>query len=201
MTGLFHVWCPPQREDGSGACRSHSQQQNVSCQYVHYSQKPQEALNLFRYRGALLSTLLHAISYRGALLSTLLQATVYMFSYNLLNVLIQIANKTGLEKSMHIIFMNKAYFYNIYMRPLQEFPDFFHSVLTISHNTDSTEITASNSYFIVAFIVVSTGYLLPSPYLATAFSYGSTTLASRRHVTLNSKILMGDIQTHREVIS
>jgi hypothetical protein len=51
-----------------------------------YSQKPQEALNL--------------ISYRGALLSTLLQATVYMFLHNLLNVLVQIANKMGLQKKL-----------------------------------------------------------------------------------------------------
>jgi dUTPase len=33
------------------------------------------------------------ISYRGALLSTLLHATVYMFLNNLLNVLVQIAKK------------------------------------------------------------------------------------------------------------
>jgi hypothetical protein len=68
------------------------------------------------YRGALLSTLLHATvymflqnllnvlvqsfepnSYRGVLLSTLLHATVYMFLQNLLNVLVQIANKMGLH--------------------------------------------------------------------------------------------------------
>jgi hypothetical protein len=36
------------------------------------------------------------ISYRGALVSTLLHATVYMFLHNLLNVLVQIANKMGL---------------------------------------------------------------------------------------------------------
>jgi hypothetical protein len=38
------------------------------------------------------------ISYRGALLSSLLHATVYAFLYNLLNVLVQIANKIGLKK-------------------------------------------------------------------------------------------------------
>jgi hypothetical protein len=37
------------------------------------------------------------ISYREALLSTLLHATVYMFLHNLLNVLVQIANKMGLQ--------------------------------------------------------------------------------------------------------
>jgi hypothetical protein len=37
------------------------------------------------------------ISYR-ALLSTLLHTTVYMFLHNLLNVLVQIANKTGLRQ-------------------------------------------------------------------------------------------------------
>jgi hypothetical protein len=38
------------------------------------------------------------ISYRGALLSTLLHATVYKFLHNLLNVLVQTANKMGLQK-------------------------------------------------------------------------------------------------------
>jgi hypothetical protein len=37
------------------------------------------------------------IGYRGALLSTLLHATVYV-AHNLLNVLVQIANKMGLKK-------------------------------------------------------------------------------------------------------
>jgi hypothetical protein len=45
-----------------------------------------------------LNTLLHAISYRGALLSTVLHATVYMFLHNFLNALVQIANKMGLQK-------------------------------------------------------------------------------------------------------
>jgi hypothetical protein len=49
-----------------------------------HSQKPQEALNLIIYRGVLVSTLLHA--------------TVYMFLHNLLNVLVHIANKMGLQK-------------------------------------------------------------------------------------------------------
>jgi hypothetical protein len=40
---------------------------------------------------------LESISYRGALLSTLLHATVYMFLHNLLNVLLQIANKLALQ--------------------------------------------------------------------------------------------------------
>jgi hypothetical protein len=47
-----------------------------------YSQKPQ------------------TISYRGALLNTLLHATVYMFLHILLNVLVQIANKMGLQKKL-----------------------------------------------------------------------------------------------------
>jgi hypothetical protein len=38
------------------------------------------------------------ISYRGAQLSTLLHATVYIFLHNLLNVLVHIANKMGLQK-------------------------------------------------------------------------------------------------------
>jgi hypothetical protein len=38
------------------------------------------------------------ISYRGAQLSTLLHATVYMFLHNLLNVLVQIANKMRFKK-------------------------------------------------------------------------------------------------------
>jgi hypothetical protein len=41
---------------------------------------------------------LEPISYRGALLSTLLHATVYVFLHDLLNVLVQIANKMGLQK-------------------------------------------------------------------------------------------------------
>jgi hypothetical protein len=40
------------------------------------------------------------IGYRGALLSTLLHATVYKFIHNLLNVLVQIANKMGLQKKI-----------------------------------------------------------------------------------------------------
>jgi hypothetical protein len=47
---------------------------------------------------------LEHISYKGALLSTLLHATVYiyiyMFLHNLLNVLVQIANKMGLQKKI-----------------------------------------------------------------------------------------------------
>jgi hypothetical protein len=43
---------------------------------------------------------LDSISYRGELLSTLLHATVYMFLHNLLNVLVQIANKMGLPKNI-----------------------------------------------------------------------------------------------------
>jgi hypothetical protein len=45
------------------------------------------------------------ISYRGALLSTLLHATVYMFLHNLLNVLVQIVNtsKMGLQKKNLLI--------------------------------------------------------------------------------------------------
>jgi hypothetical protein len=48
------------------------------------SLKPQEALNL--------------VSYRGVLVNTLLHAAVYMFLYNLLNVLVQIANEMGIQK-------------------------------------------------------------------------------------------------------
>jgi hypothetical protein len=46
---------------------------------------------------------MESISYRGALLSTLLHATVYMFLHNLLNVLVQIANKMGLHKKRIIL--------------------------------------------------------------------------------------------------
>jgi hypothetical protein len=42
------------------------------------------------------TTGLEPISYRGALLSTLLHATVYV-RHNLLNVLVQAANKMGLK--------------------------------------------------------------------------------------------------------
>jgi hypothetical protein len=38
---------------------------------------------------------LEPISYRGALVSTFLHATVYVFLHNLLNVLVQTANKMG----------------------------------------------------------------------------------------------------------
>jgi hypothetical protein len=41
------------------------------------------------------------ISYRGALLSTLLHAIVYVFLHNLLNVLVQIAKKMGLHKKTY----------------------------------------------------------------------------------------------------
>jgi hypothetical protein len=58
------------------------------------------------YRGTLLSTLLHAISYRQALVSTLLHATVYKFLHNLLNVLVQIANKLGLQTKMYCFNLN-----------------------------------------------------------------------------------------------
>jgi hypothetical protein len=57
-------------------------------------------LHAISYIGALLITLLHAISYRGVLVSTLLHATVYMFLHTLLNVLVQIANKMGLQKEI-----------------------------------------------------------------------------------------------------
>jgi hypothetical protein len=46
---------------------------------------------------------LEPVSYRGVLVSTLLHATVYMFLHNLLNVLVQIANKMELQKKMTII--------------------------------------------------------------------------------------------------
>jgi hypothetical protein len=41
---------------------------------------------------------LEPISYRGSLLNTLLHAIVYVFLHNLLNVLVQIANKMELQK-------------------------------------------------------------------------------------------------------
>jgi hypothetical protein len=41
---------------------------------------------------------LEPISYIGALVSTLLHATVLMFLHNLLNVLVQIASKMGLQQ-------------------------------------------------------------------------------------------------------
>jgi hypothetical protein len=41
---------------------------------------------------------LEPISYRGALLSTLLHATIHMLLHNLPNVLVQIANKMRLQK-------------------------------------------------------------------------------------------------------
>jgi hypothetical protein len=45
---------------------------------------------------------LEPISYRGALLSTLLHATVYVFLQNLLNVLVQISNKMGFKKKTYV---------------------------------------------------------------------------------------------------
>jgi hypothetical protein len=54
------------------------------------------ALSLFLFPKATRG--LEPISYRGALLSTLLHAAVYVFLRNLLNVLVQIANKVGLQK-------------------------------------------------------------------------------------------------------
>jgi hypothetical protein len=47
---------------------------------------------------------LEPISYREVLVSTLLHATVYMFLHNLLNVLVQIANKMGLQNKLPIPF-------------------------------------------------------------------------------------------------
>jgi hypothetical protein len=44
---------------------------------------------------------LEPISYSGAPLTTLLHATVYMFLHNLLNVIVQIANKMGLQKNIY----------------------------------------------------------------------------------------------------
>jgi hypothetical protein len=41
-------------------------------------------------------------SYRGALVSTLLHATVYMFLHNLLNVLVQIANTRKIRLQMKL---------------------------------------------------------------------------------------------------
>jgi hypothetical protein len=43
---------------------------------------------------------LEPISYKGALLSTLLHATVYMFLHNSLNALVHIVNKMGLQKQI-----------------------------------------------------------------------------------------------------
>jgi ribosomal protein L32E len=41
---------------------------------------------------------LEPISYRGVLVSTLLHANEYVFLHNLLNVLVQVANKMGFQK-------------------------------------------------------------------------------------------------------
>jgi hypothetical protein len=46
---------------------------------------------------------LEPISYRGLLLSTLLHASVYMFLNNLLNALVHIANKMGLQKKGRLV--------------------------------------------------------------------------------------------------
>jgi hypothetical protein len=45
------------------------------------------------------------ISYRGALLSTLLHATVYVFIHNFLNVLVQVVNEIGLQKRITVAAM------------------------------------------------------------------------------------------------
>jgi hypothetical protein len=45
--------------------------------------------------------------------STLLHATVYMFLHNFLNVLVQIANKMGLQKKLHINFFSNLFNYLI----------------------------------------------------------------------------------------
>jgi ribosomal protein L32E len=47
------------------------------------------------------TTGLEPIGYRGVLLSTLLHATVYV-THNLLNVLVQIANKMGFKRKKKI---------------------------------------------------------------------------------------------------
>jgi hypothetical protein len=47
--------------------------------------------------------------------STLLHATVYMFLHNLLNVLVQIANKIGLQKKNNSIHLKRSIFKK--MRP------------------------------------------------------------------------------------
>jgi hypothetical protein len=70
------------------------------------------------------------ISYRGALLSTLLHATVYMFLHSLLNVLVQIANKTGLQK----IKQNFNVFTSVYKLTIIKFHD---SVLSSSQMFNS----------------------------------------------------------------
>jgi hypothetical protein len=53
---------------------------------------------------------LERISYREALLSTLLHATVYMFLHNLLNVLVQTANKTVLQKTLFLSAYQSPFF-------------------------------------------------------------------------------------------
>jgi hypothetical protein len=45
---------------------------------------------------------LEPISYRGVLVSTLLHATVYVLLHNLINVLVQTANKMGFKKNLDI---------------------------------------------------------------------------------------------------
>jgi hypothetical protein len=60
--------------------------------YYALSQKPQGALNL------------------SALLRTLLHATVHVFLHNLLKVLVQIANKMGLQKTVCTSVLHTSYF-------------------------------------------------------------------------------------------
>jgi hypothetical protein len=55
--------------------------------------------SFFRFAILIVFPPLLYISYRGALLSTLLHDTVYMFLHSLLNVLVQIANKMGLQRN------------------------------------------------------------------------------------------------------
>jgi hypothetical protein len=43
-------------------------------------------------------------------MSTLLHATVYVFLHNLLNVLVQIANKMGLQKKTHSAVIRKIFY-------------------------------------------------------------------------------------------
>jgi hypothetical protein len=46
---------------------------------------------------------MNLVSYRRMVVGTLLHATVHLFLYNFLNVLVQIANKMGLQKKYHNI--------------------------------------------------------------------------------------------------
>jgi hypothetical protein len=61
----------------------------------------------------------------------------------------------------------------------------FHYILSIWYESDIIENNSSNISFAVVRVVVAAGICLPSRFLATAVSYGSTIPAFGRHVTFN----------------